>query len=255
MVIVRDQFLKVTGFCIDADGIVLNMNVIERSKFVRMLESSEGGSIGHSFMSRAQVLYTKDESITQMVEQNKQIGEKDAQHSALFAACDAVCFLEKCEKWLYIKKDYTYCRYYIIKTAESIARLEICMAKEAPLREVIQRAQVLNPELIERFYYYPMGRELNESELEGLLKEMDDYIISHIDFIAAPVLDFLSDGEITTVNMIRRHFRSDGHFIVHILEYFASKGLIDQVSETVRITPKSRPSFEEIAFMSMKKNY
>jgi len=39
---------------------------------------------------------------------------------------------------------------------------------------------------------------------------------------------------------------------VHILEYFASKGIIIKVGEAVRITPKSRPNFEEIAFMSTK---
>ena len=250
MVIVRDQPIKVFEFCLDADGIVLNMSVVERSKFVRSLEADSGFS--NSFMAKAQVMYTTDDSITQMVEQNRQIGDRDAQKFALFSACSAICSLEKCEKWLYVKKDYTYCRYYIIKTPEAIASLEVCLAKESQSREVLQQAQRLNPKLIERFYYYPMSRDLNENELEELLKEMDDYIMSHIDYISAPVLDFLDDGEMKTVNMFRRQFRSDGHFLVHILEYFASKGIIEQVSETIRVTPKSRPNFEEIAFMSMK---
>jgi hypothetical protein len=106
--------------------------------------------------------------------------------------------------------------------------------------------------MIERFYYYPMSRELSESELEELIKEMDGYITKHIDYISAPVLDYLDDGEIKTVNMIRRHFRSDGSFLVHILEYFAQKGIIEKVSDPVRLTPKSRPNFEEIAFMSVR---
>ena len=126
------------------------------------------------------------------------------------------------------------------------------MAKEAPGREVLQRAQVINPELIERFYHYPMNNELTKNELEGLLKEADDYLMKHIDYLSAPVLDFLDDGEIKTLTMFYRHFRAGGHFLVHLLDYFASKGIIDRVSETIRITPKSRPNFEEIAFMSMK---
>jgi hypothetical protein len=97
-VVVRDQKLAVSSFCIDMDGIVLSINVQERGSFVRMIE--QGGFID-SFMSKARVMYTTDDSIDKMVEQNKHIGEKDAQKSAFFSACDAVCYLEKCEKWLY----------------------------------------------------------------------------------------------------------------------------------------------------------
>ena len=248
-VVVRDQKITVPEFCIDADGIVLNMNVQERSSFVRMLE--RGGFV-NSFMSKAKVMYTTDDSLTQMVEQNKIIGEKDAQRSAMFAACDAVCMIEKAEKWLYVKKDYTYCRYYIIKIAESLANLEIWKAKEPPGREALQHAQKLNPELIERFYYHPMSGDLPSEELETLIKEADDYLTQNIDYIAAPILDFLDDGEIKTMTMFYRQFRAGSHFLVHLLEYLASKGVIEQASETIRITPKSRPSFEEIAFISPK---
>ena len=248
-VVVRDQKIAVPEFCLDADGIVLNMNVQERNSFVRMLE---GGGFVNSFMSKAHVMYTTDDSITKMVEQNKIVGKKDAQRSAMMSACDAVCFIEKAEKWLYVKKDYTYCRYYIIKIAESLANLEIWMAGEAPGREALQRAQALNPLLTERFYYYPMSRELTSGELEELIAEADNYLMEHIDYISAPVTEYLEDGEIKTLTMFYRHFRAGGHFLVHLLVYLASKGIIDQVSETIRITPKSRPNFEEIAFMSTK---
>ena len=248
-VVVRDQKIAVPEFCLDADGIVLNMNVQERSAFVRMLE---GRGFANTFMSKAQVMYTSDESITKMVEQNKEIGAKDAQRSAMMAACDAVCFIEKAEKWLYVKKDYTYCRYYIIKMAEAFANLEIWMAGEAPGREALQRAQKLNPQLIEKFYYNPMKGELSSDELGALLLEADNYLMGHIDYISAPVIEYLEDGEIKSLTMFYRHFHAGGHFLVHLLVYLASKGIIDQVSETIRITPKSRPSFEEIAFMSVK---
>jgi len=248
-VIVRDQKIAVPEFCIDADGIVLNMSVMERSAFVRMLER---GGWSNSFMAKAQVMYTTDDSITKMVEQNRIIGEKDAQRSAMNAACEAVCMIEKAEKWFYIKKDYTYCRYYIIKIAECFANLEVWKAKEAPGREVLQQTQKINPELIERFYYYPMSRELTKEELEELIKEADEYLMKNIEYISAPILEFLEDGEIKTLTMFYRHFRAGGHFLVHLLNYFASKGIIDKVSETIRITTKSRPNFEEIAFMLIK---
>jgi hypothetical protein len=124
------------------------------------------------------------------------------------------------------------------------------MNKEAPGREVLQRAQILNPKLVERFYYYPLSRDLSRDELEELLQEADDYLIKHLDYISAPVIDFLSDGEVKTLTMFQRQFRAGGHFMVHLLDYFSSKGLVERLSETIKLTPKSRPNFEEIAFVS-----
>jgi hypothetical protein len=100
---------------------------------------------------------------------------------------------------------------------------------------------------------YPDGIPIYEqSELEKLIKEADGFLMENIDYISAPILDFLDGGEIKTLTMFDRHFRAGGHFLVHLLEYLASKGIIERLSETVRITTKSRPSFEEIAFMSLK---
>ena len=247
--IVRDQKLKIGEFCLDEDGIPLNMNVQERSSFVRMLER---GGFANSFLSKARVMYTTDDSITKMLEQSQIIGERDAQRSAMFAAGEAVCYIEKCEKWLYIKQDYTYCRYYVIKMAESLAQVEIWLNNEAPGREVFQRVQILNPQLVERFYYYPMSRDLDRDELEQLLEEADGYLMRRLDYISAPIIDFLSDGEVKTLTAFDRQFRGGGHFLVHLLDYFASKGLVERLSETIKLTPKSRPSFEEIAFVSPK---
>jgi len=203
-------------------------------------------------MSKARVMYTTDESIAKMIEQRKIIGEKDAQRAAMFMAGEAVCMIEKAEKWLYVKKDLTYCRYYVIKLAECLAGLELWKAKEAPGREVLQQAQKLNPELIERFYYYPMSRGLTKDELEELLKEADEYLMRHIDYISAPVLEFLDDGELKTLTNFYRHFKAGAHFMAHLLDYFASKDIIVKVSDTIKITPKSRPMFEEIAYISMR---
>ena len=253
-VIVRDQKIEVSDFCIEQDDISFKIELIERSKFVRMLERSSGASWIHSFYAKAEMMYTTDPSLKQMLEDSREIGEKDAERSALFIACDIVALLEKCEKWLYIKEDYTYCKYYILKVAETIAALEICLHKESPSREAIQRAHILNPELMERFYYRPIKTELNKYELEELINEIDEYLMKHIDVISREVLDFLDDGELKTVHMITRHFRTSGHFLVHVLDYFCSKGLIEKASQTVRLTPKSRPNIEEIAYILIKEN-
>ena len=254
-VIVRDQKIEVSDFCIDQDDIAFNIDIMERSKFVRMLERSSGASFGHSFYAKAQMMYTTDDSLKQMLEDSRAIGEKDAERSALFLACEVVCLMEKCQKWLYIKEDYTYCKYYILKAAEQIAALEICLVKESPSREAIQRAHQLNPELMERFYYRPIKEDLGKDELEELINAIDEYLMKHIEVISREVLNFLDDGELKTLHMITRHLGSAGHILVHILDYFRDKGLIEKASQTVRLTPKSRPNLEEVAYIVIKDGF
>ena len=245
-VIVRDQDIKVHSFSLDADGIVLNMVVIPRTKFIRSMEKSLAGG---SMLAKAKVVYTIDDSITEMLARNQEIGVRDAQESAITWACWLSAILEKCQKWLYVKEDYQYCRLYILKAVEIMAGLEICMALEPSRREAIQRAAVLNPKLIERFYTYPMNNVLSRDELEQLINEMDAYLEERIPFYSKLILDYMSDGEIKTATMLSREVGGDGHFLCHLMDYLVSKGVVDRMSETVRLTPKSRPMLEETAYM------
>jgi len=247
-VIVRDQDIKVHEFSLDADGIVLNMAVIPRTKFIRNMER---GHSGDSMLAKAKVVYTIDDSITEMLTRNQEIGIHDAERSAIFWAGGIVCLLEKCEKWLYIKEDYQYCRLYILKAAEMMAGLEICTALEPSRREAIQRAAILNPQLMERFYTYPMNNILSRDELEQLIHEMDEYLEKNIDFYSKPILNFMSDGELKTATMLSREFGGGGHFLCHLMDYLVSKGVVDRMSETVRLTPKSRPMLEETAYIKI----
>ena len=41
----------------------------------------------------------------------------------------------------------------------------------------------------------------------------------------------------------------DSHFAIEALNYLAEKGVIDRVTQLIKLTPKSRLSVEEIGFM------
>ena len=66
--------------------------------------------------------------------------------------------------------------------------------------------------------------------------------------IKKPIIDYMSDGEMKTVTMIAKFFNAEGHFIIGILDYLTEKGVIVKVSQTIRITPKSKLAVEEIAY-------
>jgi len=231
---------------------MFNVDIVERSQFVRDMQKGAGGGFGHSIFSKAEMVYTSDESLRQTLNEIRDIGERDMELSAMLLACDLIGVMEKCQKWLYVKRDNAYCQYYILKAADAMARLEVCLAYGVLSREAILKAEPLNPAMIERYYREPMRRELDRDELEQLISGIDEYIMGHIDVIAAPALRYLADGEVKSAGMLAKQFRTSSHGIVHLMEYLAEKGVVEKAGQPIRLTPKSRPTFDEAAYVVVK---
>jgi len=130
-----------------------------------------------------------------------------------------------------------------------IAQLEVTSHGGVPTREAILQAAAINPRLIETFYEQPMRGEMSEQEIRALLGQMDEYIVTHMGAVLYVAEDFFGDGEIKTGTMISKHFQSNMHYMHPILDYLSDKGYLDKVSQTIRITPKSKPAVEEVAFI------
>lgn len=246
--VVRDQNLKNESYCIVEDDITINTNIVARSGFKRFLESHNGGSFMHSYFSKGRIIYTTDDSLYEYFEEYKQIGSDDIATTVFICACDLVHNYDKCLKWLTVKQDALYAQYYLLKAAEVIARMEVCLNGEIPSREAILRAYALNPNLIIPYYHEAMSHHYSTIEIMNAIHQMDSYMEEHLDVIKKPVLEYMSDQEIKTVTMITKYFRTDSHFIVGIFDYLADKGVIMKISQTIRITPKSKMAVEEIAY-------
>jgi uncharacterized protein len=247
--IVRDQKLSNNSYCLVEDGIIINVSLIERSNFRRSMEWSTGGSQIHSYFAKGQIIYSTDDSLYGYFESIKKPGKDDIQVSAFIMCSGLIGVMHKCEKWLKVKKNLSYCQYYILKAAELVAAMEVCMNSEIPTREAILRAKEINPELMKCLYDDPMSTKLEEVQLLALIRKIDDYIESHLDLISGPALEYMSDGEIKTITVLSKRFKVDTHYIVDIFEYLSDKGIIEKLSETIKITPKSKLAVEEVAYV------
>lgn len=247
--VVRDQVLKNESFCVLEDDITINVYVTTRSGFKRYLEGSSGGSFTHSYFSKGSIVYSSDESLYEYFEDYKKFGSDDLALSVFLIACELVHLHDKCTKWLTVKKDPLYAQYYLLKAAESIARMEVCISGEPPTREAILKAYALNPEMITPYYQEAMSHHFSEEEIRIALGKIETYLEQHLDLIKKPVLSYMSDQEMKTVTMITKYFRTESHFIGGIFDYLADKGVIAKVSQTIRLTPKSKPSVEETAYV------
>lgn len=247
--IVRDQKLSNSSYCLVEDGIIINVSLIERSNFRRSMEWSTGGSQLHSYFAKGQIIYTTDESLYGYFEEIKKPGKDDIQMSVFIMCSGLIGLMHKCEKWLKVKKNLSYCQYYILKAAEVVAAIEVCLSREIPTREAILRAREINPELMKFLYDDPMNMKLEETQLSAIIEKIDGYMKNHLDLISSPVLEYMKDGEIKTLTVLSKHFKLDTHYIVDIFEYLSDKGVIEKLSETIRITPKSKLAVEEVAYV------
>jgi predicted nucleotidyltransferase len=249
--VVRDQQLKNDSYCIVEDDITINVALVTRSGFKRYLESIHGGSIMHSYFAKGRILYSTDDSLYEYFEDFKIVGNDDMEVTVFFAACELVHYYDKCSKWLTVKNDPLYAQYYLTKVAEVIARIEVCLSGESPSREAIIKAIVLNNDMIRTYYHEAMSHHYSREEIENAIEKMERYMDQHLEVIKKPVVDYMSDGEMKTVTMITKYFRAQSHFIIGIFDYLADKGVIAKVSQTIRLTPKSRMAVEEIAYQAI----
>lgn len=246
--VVRDIMLKNNSYCIIEDDITINVSLVVRSNFKRYLDGIHGGSIMHSYFSRGRMVYSTDNSLNEYYEEFKKVGYDDMAMTVFLIACELVHCYDKCLKWLTVKNDPMYAQFYLLKAAEVIARMEVCLSGESPSREAIIKAYALNPSLITPYYQGAMSHHYSSVEVLNAIYEIDRYLEQHLDIIKKPVLEYMSDQEIKTITMITKYFCTESHFIVGIFDYLADKGVIYKISQTIRITPKSKPAVEEIAY-------
>ena len=248
-VVVRDQQLKSDNLSIMEDGITFNLYLVPRSMFRRGMENAVGGSFLQSYISKGKILYSTEESLYDFFEDIKHIGEDDRAISALYSSSELISTMYKIQKWMTARKDLMYAQYFFLKAAEPISHMELCIRGIPVSRSAIQKAIELNTGIMKVFYQEPMEHLLSEAELSDGLRQLDQYFEDKMDLFERPVLEYLSDRQIKTASMIAKHFNLESHLIIDVLDYLSERGVIEKVSQLIKLTPKSRLSIEEVGFM------
>lgn len=251
VVVVRDQVIQDPTYAVIEDGIVINVQLVTRSHFRRASEGNLGGSFHHSLYAKGKVAYSADESFAEFFEEQKAIGDDDIALSVFYAAGELIGIIEKARKCLQVKRDLGGAQYFLLKAAESVALTVLCMAGEPYSRRAIERTLELRPELITPFYTGAMSGLLDEAQIEQRITLLEAYLAGLVPVFEKPVLDFMADQEIKTSTVIAKHFRVESHFIIHVFEYLADRGVIERAARTIRPTPKGKLAVEEIGYLTV----
>lgn len=247
--IIRDQTLQQNAYCLDEDGIIINVQLFERSSFKRGMDRLLGGSMPQSYFAKGQMVYSSDESLYDYFEDMRRMGSQDIARSLLWRSCELIDVYHKCQKWLTVRRDHRYTQFFLLKAADLIAGMELCAQGEPPTREAVLSMLERSPAQLAPFYQNPLSGQLSEAELWSAIREMERVLDRHLEAMSRPVMEFMSDQQLKTMTMLTRHFHMEGHYLINILDYMADKGIIEKVSQTIRITSKSKPAAEEIGFL------
>lgn len=247
--IIRDQILKNDNYCIVEDGITINAYLVTRSNFKRYMEHNIGGSWFHSYMSKGKVVFTTDDSLYEYFEDIRKIGADDMALSMLYQAVELIDSRDKCMKWLTTRRDPLYAQFFLLLCGEVMARMEVCSHRLIMGRDTIQKAMELNPDAISPLYADAMSHHMTEEEILSCIEHIDKYLLEKSEIFRKPVLEFMADQQIKTMTLVAKHFHKETHFMTLVFDYLAEIGVIEKVSQTIRITPKSRMAVEEIGYL------
>ena len=249
-VVIRDQNLDSRELSLYEDNLQVNVELVKYSDFKRYLEKARAGSIWFSFGATYKLVYTAEESLREYIEEYKTIGRRDMEWSLFFMAEMVVNCMYKINKFVNVQGDLEYARHYALKNgANEIAAMEVIKNFKTPTREAILQAAECSPEVISKFFYVPMRKLMTKEELVSYAEEMDKYLMEHFEIFKRVADECFGDGEIKTGTQISRFFQSGMHGLDSLMNFLCDKGYLVRVSQTIRLTPKSRPAVEEVAYI------
>ena len=231
------------------DGMPIRVTHYTRAQFKKMLERNLQGSQIHSILLQSEILFTKDPTLTELLEDLDVIGERDKQSQLFNIAGFVTTILAKTEKWFYVKKDYDYTFYYLMYAVKQLANIEAILHGESPKRKVIYQAIKHNPKFFNTIFTDILNIPKDEKVLGNVLDLIETYLADNVHTFFKPLLDFLEEsGGERSLSDIHDHFGSRQLWITMACEWLAQKEILEQFSTPIRLTKDSKVSVEEPSY-------
>jgi predicted nucleotidyltransferase len=251
LVTVDDRKVEEGGLSLYADGVNVHAALMPRSQFRKTVEGSIRNSFMHSLLAKGRLLYTHDETITDLCARLREIGERDTQLQLLRAATRALGPIYKAHKWLLTRGDLNYTALWILYAATPLAQIEVIGRRLLADREVIPQAMQLNPAFFRTVYADLLNGKKTTRNVEAALEAVDRYVAERAAMLFGPVIDYLREvGEARSCTEIETHFQRnlDVSGVTAACEYLADQGLIGKACTPVKLTKKSNIEVQELAF-------
>ena len=252
-----------SSFSLVENGVNIHASITPRNSFKRAIEGAQQGSFMHSYFSHSTLLFSRDASIQEWYNKNanrNNIGERDKQFQLLDVVASTLPSLVYAEKQFYVNKDCLISFLSLLEVVQGLARIEVLLNDEVPVREVIQPALRYNPDFFNRVYTDLINCEKSEAVIQDTLDAINAYLDER-QFIFQPILDYLIEQKAPRANTELNadlgrsaHGKRDGdsefdeESLDLVCQWLAWKGVIRQVALPMKLTTKSQFSVEEPAY-------
>jgi uncharacterized protein len=255
LVTIDDKKVNRSELSLYADGVNVHAFLMPRTEFRKMVEGSVRNSFMHSFLAKGRLLYTHDQTISDLCAMLQEIGDRDTQVQLLRAATSALSAIYKAHKWFVTRGDLDYTALWILYAATPLAQVEVSGARLLADREVIPQAMKLNPAFFKTVYIDLLNAKKTPENVQMALDAIDHYVAQRAVTLFGPVINYLREvGEARSCSEIENYFKRnfDVSGVTTACEYLADQGLIGKASTPVHLTKKSNIEVQELAFFYME---
>ncbi|HEX3448659.1 MAG TPA: hypothetical protein VHS97_10425, partial [Isosphaeraceae bacterium] len=233
LVTIDDKKVAEGYLALYADGLNVHAILVPRAQFRKTMEGAIRNSFMHSLVAKGRLLYTHDETITDLCARLEGIGERDTQVQLLNAATRALGPIYKAHKFLITRGDLDYTALWILYAATPLAQIEVIGQRLLADREVILQAMKLNPAFFKTVFADLLNGKKTRKNVEAALESVDRYLAERAAKLFAPVIDHLREvGEARSCTEIEGHFQRNLNVsgVYAACEYLADQGLIGKAS-------------------------
>lgn len=250
MAIVKDGKKIEGNYSCMEDGIVINVDVFERSEYMKKIYSSEETPHYFAYLTNSHILYSVDSALESFILESRSIG-KDAYDINIFCeVTDILYYMHVIKKWLDCKRDTIYAQFNFVIISDILSKLEHYFNGITIARDKTVAIRDINPQLMKHFHEEALTKKWTLHECYEALEVLDSYFMSHIDYISNPIkkLFEIKEKEVLTITEIAKHYSVYAAFINVGCMYLASKNVIGQTTVSVQLSHKSKIYVEEIAY-------
>lgn len=250
IIIVRDGKRLEGNYSIMEEGIVINLDIFERSQYIKILSSQEEAPHYFAYLTNSRMLYCIDSALESVISQSHEIG-RDAYDINIFCeVTDILYYTHVIRKWLECREDTIYAQFNFVIISDILSKLEHYFNRVTIARDKTVAAREINPELMKFFHEDSLTQRWSVQRCWEALEVLDNYFLKHIDAISNPIkkLFQMKEKEVLTITEIGRHYSIYASFINVGCLYLAQKKVIGQTTVEVPLSEKSSVYVEEIAY-------
>lgn len=255
LITIDDRKVASGHISLNASGVNVHAFLMPRAEFRKCLEGAIRNSFMHSLLAKGKLIYSHDETIGEICDRLREIGDRDTQLQLLSSGIEALAPVAKAHKWFITRGDLNYTALWILYAATPLARIEIMSAKLLADREVIPEALKLNPSFFNIVYTQMLNTKKTSSNVGAALTAIDEYLCERTEALFGTVLEHLQEvGETRSATDIDDHFKRNFNIggVSLACEYLADRGLIGKASTPVQLTKRSNIVVQEQAFVYLE---